>query len=84
MRLPLRQALPKIGCKTRGRLVAVLGRLAEKLHHYCRDWPRDSPDSFAGRHGLACIMTVHPFHRICGCERQHPRQHFVESDAERI
>src|SRR6266403_1030612 len=39
MRLPLRQAAPKIGLNTSGGLVALLGGLGEELHHDCRERP---------------------------------------------
>ena len=81
---PLRQALPEIGRKTCGGLVAVLGILGEELHHDRRKRPRDARDPFAGRCRLSGDVAVHPFHRVGGGEGQFARQHLVEGDPERV
>src|ERR1700722_5837973 len=77
MRLPFREALPQIDRETRGGLVAVLGILGEKLHHYRRD-------PLARRRRLAGNVAVHPFHRVGSVERQFARQHLVEGDPQGV
>jgi hypothetical protein len=81
MRLPFRQALPKIDRETRRSLVAVLGILGEKLHHDRRERRRDARDPLVGRLWVAGNVAVHPFHRVGGGEGQFARQHLVEGDA---
>src|ERR1700722_2198494 len=79
MRLPLRKTDPQIGLDASGGLVALLGGLGEKLHHDCRERPRDIYNPLMRRHRLPRDMAVYPPHRIVGREWEVPRQHFVES-----
>ena len=84
LRLPFRQAAPKIALDAGGGLVALLGGLGEQLHDDRRDAARNASDPLAGRHRLPRDVAVHPLHRIGGRERQRPGEHLVERDAERV
>ncbi len=84
MRLPLRQALPQIGLNPGGGLIALLCILGQQLHYDCRElgWHRRNP--LVGRCRLSGNVTVDPFQWISCGKRQHPGQHLVETDAERV
>ena len=83
MRLPFRQAPPKIGFQARGGLVALLGVLGEELHD---DGGQRLGDcgAIAGRYRLTCDVAVDPLQRVGGSKRQHARKHLVQGDAQRV
>ena len=83
-RLPGQKTPPKVNRETGGRLVATLGGLGEELHHDRGQAARDALDPLVGRDRLPGDMAVDPLHRISGRERQHPREHLVEGNAQRI
>ena len=83
MRLPFRQAAPKIGFQAGGGLVALLGILGEELHNDggqrlgdCSAIPR--------RCRLARNVAVDPLQRIVSGKRQRTRKHLVQGDAHRV
>ena len=82
--LPLHEAAPQVVLDAGSRLIAVLGRLGEQLHHDRRDhlWQTLTPLSW--RHGSLRDVAVHPSHRIRRSERQLAGRQFVEDDAERV
>ena len=82
--LPLGQAAPKIALNSRRCLIPLLRRLGEQLHRDRGDRGRHGPQPLAGRGWLSRDVTVHPFHRIGGRERQTPGQHFVKRHSKRV
>ncbi len=83
MRRPFRQAPAEIGFDARGGLVSVLGGLGQQLHHD-RRYRSGNRGALARRRRLPGNVAMDPPHRIGGGEGQRPREHLVESDAERI
>ncbi len=83
MRLPFRQALPKIGFQTGGGLVALLHVLGEELQRDSRQRPGNC-GAIARRCRLACDVAVDPLQGVGGDERQRARKHLVQGDAHRI
>jgi len=69
---------------TGGRLVALLGRLGEELHHDGGERRRNCRRPFGRRRRLPRDVAVHPFHRVGSAERQNSGEHSIERDAERI
>ena len=82
LRLPFGEAVFEVVLEAGGGLVAVLGRLGEKLHDDRRHGARHAIDPFGGRNGSSRDVAVHPFHRIGRGERQCAREHPVERHAE--
>ena len=82
--LPGCEALPEIGFEAGRRLVTVLGGLGEKLQDDGRDLTGDALHPLARGHRLPGDMAMNPFHGIGGRERQRPRQHLVEGDAQGV
>jgi hypothetical protein len=83
MRLPCRQAAPKIGFQARGGLVALLCIFGEEPHDDGRQWLGDCAATNR-RYRLTCDMAVDPFQRVGGDKREHACQHLVQSDAQRV
>ena len=83
MRLPFRQAAPKIGFQAGGSLVALLGVLGEELHNDGRQRLGDC-GAITGRCRLACNVAVDPLQRVGGGKRQRARKHLVQGDAQRV
>jgi len=84
VRLPLHEAAPEIGLNPGGRLIALLGRLCEQLHHDCRELGGHCRDPLFGRCRLPSNMTVDPLERVSGGKGQRCGEHLVEGNAERV
>ena len=84
LRLPLRQAAPKITLEAGGGLVALLRRLGEQLQDDLRDRDRDMVHPLGRRHRPSRNMAMDPLHRLGRRKRQCAREHLVKGDAERI
>src|ERR1700683_808408 len=83
MRLPLREAPPKIGYQARGGLVPVFRVLGKEPYDdggrrlgHCAAMSR--------RYWLTCDVAVDPFQRVGGSKRERARQHLVKGDAQRV
>ena len=83
MRLPFRQAPPKIGFQAGGGLVALLGVLGEELHDDGRQRPGDC-GAITRRCRLARNVAVDPLQGVGGGKRQRARKHLVQGDAHRV
>ena len=83
MRLPFRQAPPKIGFQAGGGLVALLGVLGEELHDDGRQRLGDC-GAITRRCRLARNVAVDPLQGIGGGKRQRARKHLVQGDAQRV
>src|ERR1700733_8477258 len=83
MRLPLRQAPPKVGFQAGRSLVALFGILGEQLHDNRRHRLGDGETISRGCR-LACNVAVDPLQRAGGGKRQRAGKHQVKGDAQRI
>ena len=63
------------------RLVALLRRLREQLHHDAGEKRRDGRRSLRSRRGLSRDMAMDPFHRVVGREGQDAGEHPIERHA---
>src|SRR5258707_8292129 len=83
VRLPFRQAPPKIGFQAGGGLVALLRVLGEELHDDGRQRFGDC-GAIARRCRLACNVEVDLLQGVGGGNRQQARKYLVQGDAKRV
>ena len=82
LRFPRGKAVPEVTREARRGLIALLGRLGEKLHDDRRDGVGHVLHPFGRRYGLPGDVAMHPLHGIgCG-KRQSAGEHLVKRDAE--